>query len=925
MLEDLIGIVAIVVLVVVAVRQQQRLRVLEFDLDGLRKAFLAHREWVEARTGAAQAPAAAAAVTGIAAEPPAAAAPAATDAALPEAAAEPPAAAAATARPAGEAAPPATAADAAPEAAAVPPARPSRPTVETALGTRWAVWVGGLALALGGIFLVRYTIEAGIFGPELRLILAAILGAALVAAGEVVRRFGFRTPVEGAAGAYVPGILTAAGAFVLFGTVYAAHAIYGFIGPSSAFVLLGAIGIATTAASLVHGQALAGVGVVGSYVAPLLVSTQSPNQWALFGFIAVVLAAAVFIARLRDWALLAGAAFAGTGIWTLLYVASARPVDFAILSFITVVTLAVLEFVWLGRREADDRTDLPSVVPAFFVALISAVLLVDPEVTAAGGVTYGTIFLVVMVLVAVYRAPAVALLHAAGAATAIVFLRNALSGTFGFPLLGEAIVMEGLPPSTTAEPELMRAGIALGATFLLAGFWSAWRFASPAAARAAAWAAWGAGVPLVVLFSHWLAFGNPERDTAHAAVALALALALAAAGELVARAETPPSSGGDAVSFALAGSGVALLFALHMGFSPGWTTVLLGAAAVLPALAALRRPYPVLGWLGAGAAAAVLVRFAVDPTIVGAANLSRTPVWNWLLAGYGVPALGAAAAAWLLARSRGERPYLVMQAAAAFFALIGAAMLTRHAMHGGVIDAAEVSLAEQAVYTLIALAAGGILIALDRRAPGPVFRVGAMAVGVLSAAMVLIQHFLALDPLFTDESTGANPVFNLLFMAYLLPALAAGGLALLARSRRPYWYVALLALLAALLVFAYASLSLRRFFQGEFIGEWRGFGQIETWAYSALWLLLGVALLVGGLALRSQVLRLASAALIVVSVAKVFLFDMSELEGVLRALSFIGLGVVLIGIGLFYQRMLRLGLGGSRSAPAGAEAPPAGS
>jgi uncharacterized membrane protein len=36
----------------------------------------------------------------------------------------------------------------------------------------------------------------------------------------------------------------------------------------------------------------------------------------------------------------------------------------------------------------------------------------------------------------------------------------------------------------------------------------------------------------------------------------------------------------------------------------------------------------------------------------------------------------------------------------------------------------------------------------------------------------------------------------------------------------------------------------------------------------------------------------------------VFIFDMSELEGVLRALSFIGLGAVLIGIGLFYQRLL---------------------
>ena len=116
----------------------------------------------------------------------------------------------------------------------------SGPTIETALGTRWAVWVGGLALALGGIFLVRYSIEAGIFGPELRLILAGILGVALVAAGEFIRRTGFQMPVEGMANAYVPGILTAAGAFTLFGTVYAAHGIYGFIGPTAAFTLLGA-------------------------------------------------------------------------------------------------------------------------------------------------------------------------------------------------------------------------------------------------------------------------------------------------------------------------------------------------------------------------------------------------------------------------------------------------------------------------------------------------------------------------------------------------------------------------------------------------------------------------------------------------------------------------------------------------------------
>jgi uncharacterized membrane protein len=43
---------------------------------------------------------------------------------------------------------------------------------------------------------------------------------------------------------------------------------------------------------------------------------------------------------------------------------------------------------------------------------------------------------------------------------------------------------------------------------------------------------------------------------------------------------------------------------------------------------------------------------------------------------------------------------------------------------------------------------------------------------------------------------------------------------------------------------------------------------------------------------------------VLIEVLKVFLIDMSNLEGILRALSFIGLGAVLIGIGLFYQRIL---------------------
>ncbi|RUW67532.1 DUF2339 domain-containing protein, partial [Mesorhizobium sp. M2A.F.Ca.ET.067.02.1.1] len=781
--------------------------------------------------------------------------------------------------------------------------------VETALGTRWAVWVGGIALALGGLFLIRYTIEAGIFGPGVRLTMAGILGLALIAGAEFIRRTGFRVPVQGAASAYIPAILTGAGAFILFGTVYAAHGIYGFIGPATAFALLGVIGVATIGASLVHGLALAGIGLVGAMVTPALVASQAPNPWALFVYLAIVLAASAATARIRDWKALMAAAFAGTGIWTILYMVDAPDVNLAAVLFISLATLAVLAFVWLapflttGRDEAARGFDWPSIVPGFFIALSALGLSVDPAFASAGDALHGAVLLAALVAVALYRPRALPLVFAAGIATVLIYLGIIPPATIGADALDVGLDAQPLASSDTLT---FRIGIALALIFLAAGFWAARRLAATAATRAACWAAWGVIAPLVVLAALWLTFGDIDRDLGYALPALLLMLVFAAGGEWIARAEPPPLAGGPAVSFALGGAGVAGLLMLHMAFGSAWTTVLIGAAAILPALATRWRSYPVLGWIAVGAAVAMLGRVAFDPTIVGAAFLSRTPVFNWLLPGYGVPAIAFGFAAWQLARTTSGRPRLAMEAASALFALLTIAMLVRHAMHGGVIDTGAVTLAEQAIYTLIALGAGAILVAIDMRSPSSVLRYGSIAAGVISAGLIAIQHFVVLNPLLTDESTGTIPVFNLLFLAYLLPAIAAAAvaLALYVRDKRPRWYAAMLALIAALLAFAYATLSVRRLFKGEFIALWSGLGQLETYTYSALWLVIGVALLTAGVWLKSQVLRIASAVLIAVAVVKVFLFDMSELEGVLRALSFIGLGAVLIGIGLFYQRLL---------------------
>ena len=113
-----------------------------------------------------------------------------------------------------------------------------------------------------------------------------------------------------------------------------------------------------------------------------------------------------------------------------------------------------------------------------------------------------------------------------------------------------------------------------------------------------------------------------------------------------------------------------------------------------------------------------------------------------------------------------------------------------------------------------------------------------------------------------------------------------------------------LALAGSALLFAYVTLSVRRFYHGADISSWKGFMQSELYTYSVVWLLLGVALLVAGYRFRSAALRIASGVLVLIAVVKVFLVDMSNLEGLYRAMSFAGLGAALIGIGWFYQKAL---------------------
>ena len=86
--------------------------------------------------------------------------------------------------------------------------------------------------------------------------------------------------------------------------------------------------------------------------------------------------------------------------------------------------------------------------------------------------------------------------------------------------------------------------------------------------------------------------------------------------------------------------------------------------------------------------------------------------------------------------------------------------------------------------------------------------------------------------------------------------------------------------------------------------------RLETWAFSAIWALYGVAAVVLGARLRDLAVRWTGLAVLLFTTAKVFIFDMARLDGVVRAASFLALGALLIAAALAARRFGGLNLKG---------------
>jgi uncharacterized membrane protein len=448
-------------------------------------------------------------------------------------------------------------------------------TLEKKFGTQWVVWIGGLALALGGIFLVRYTIEQGLLGPGVRVFLGAIFSALLIAAGEWARRNEIAAGIPAIPTRHIPSILTAAGTVAAYATVYAAFALYGFLSPAVAFILLGLVALATLAAALLHGPALAGLGVAGAFVTPLLIASQTPNYWALYVYLAIVTAAALALARLRLWRWLAITAVIFGTLWTLPGVAYPRVDElgahlFHVVSGFVLVAALIVSGLFYGPTGEPGKPDQIS-SGALAAYLLAATVLVIASVHALAALAVFTILTAATVAIAWRTDAALWAVPAAGLMIILAILHWAVPEMLDQLVLAPGVTRGAIPGPSTGTELHLALGLAFTALFGASGFAAQSR--TRTALTALLWSATAVITPIGILIALYLRIAEFDRSIPFAALALLLAALNGYATELLARRPPRPGLATASAIFAtgaVAALALALTFALDKGLAYRW-------------------------------------------------------------------------------------------------------------------------------------------------------------------------------------------------------------------------------------------------------------------------------------------------------------------------------------------------------------------
>jgi len=907
-----------------------------------------------------------------------------------------------------------------PETIKKPAWRPSF-DFEDIFGRLLPIWAGGVTLAVAGFFLVKFSIEQGLLGPQVRVALGFLFGGLLLGGAEIAYRQEHRLADE-----RVRQALAGAGLATLYASFYLAGSLYGLVGSTIAFLGLAGVTGAAILLSFRFGLPSAILGLVGGFAAPMLVGSEEANLPMLALYLALVTGGLTYAGNRQGRSWLALAALAGGFGWGFLILVSGVTGIADILAFggYIIVVGALVPAFTLASSQAN--TSQASTSQANTSQACTETRGAAPWLQI-GAAALAAVQLAVMVEQAGFSLLAWGLYGLLSAALAFFAWRDArLRPSSAFAAGLGAVMLLFWPHETTAEFTLVAASfIAIFAGVPLANIWRSaqvrvdayqlsafslamigvtyFQFENDGMAAVLSLACLAiAMLPALGAFLLWPAGDKSAADKSAEETKIPrtglVSLSSAAIGTVLAGLIATPvwaaplvigmvalgliglgwkRADGGLLAICWAGAGAALLSLLsavsidaeiyRLGGAEGEVdqlkAILRWLAASMPFIAlALRRgqaasatvaevfgtalaygltaqfmPGDTLAWVAAGGAAAmafampdraaarltaaaVVLAWAAGPLgqwlfhagfALGSKPMMIADMLGWKVMALQLMPVLVTGAAMIWRRHRFFAVPMIVEGVAAVTALVMAHLAFKQVLS---IESAEqfvtLGLLERTLWQAVLLgAAMGVMRlagwkAADWKAAArPKLRVLAIALASCSLAHFLLFSFGWHNPLWDGQAVGDWPALNLLIPAYGMAIFAALWLArtIGGAITIPRWIVDTLVMV---LIAIFALSELRHVFAGSVLNG-TIVDQTEDLLRSLLGIVLAIAFLLWGARSKTRSWRIGSLVLMLGAVFKVFWFDASGLEGLVRIASFVALGFSLIGIGWFYARQLK--------------------
>lgn len=230
---------------------------------------------------------------------------------------------------------------------APPAAQPERPRIEWErwLGVRGAAVLGGIFLAVAGVLFFQYSIQHGLITKEMRVLLGVVVGSGAMFGGQFARKRDY--DLAGNA-------ITGAGAVILYAAFWAAHA----LGILPALLCFAAMALVTAVSCWLSyrtgSQLIAWLGLTGGFATPLLLSSGADRPIGLFAYILVLDLGFLFVAGRKRWPMLGLWGLLGTVLIQALWILKSMDVHELPIALAVLGVFALL-FVVAGARVSKSE------------------------------------------------------------------------------------------------------------------------------------------------------------------------------------------------------------------------------------------------------------------------------------------------------------------------------------------------------------------------------------------------------------------------------------------------------------------------------------------------------------------------------------------------------------------------------------------